>query len=880
MIRNVAQLPGSGAGNIDDGRMDMASHGATAHALTRLARTAALVGLFTAAWGAQEARAANCSPTGVVITDNLMGGAFIFYDDNTDTTKTNAYIGYTITNNAASTSSDLWVKLDGFGAGRIQLGTNESGVAHVGPLAAGASAQVYFYLRDTTPSAGDNAALNQNFFVNLFPTDPALNPTEICDYQDTVSQVDATVNANPNQVHASVTGPNPPELGGVVTITVVGQTGTMGGTQRFSANPASDDAWRADAFKLFDTQIEFWAASSGCPGGGAVPVGSPTNIYTDVLVFNSPTPTNSCYRTTFSFWAVGSTTAPTAVLPVNYIESGGQMKYTGSYPASIPPIQPANNFATLTKSGTPTKLPNAGNVAYTVTITNGGTIPIRIDKIVDAMPASPANASYVAGSSTFNGAAITDPTVSGQTVSWTGDFAVPAGGTRTLTYTLSLPSTQGTYTNSVKSFVGPTQIDTTAAVTDNAPATVNVIMGNANMGVTGTDSPDPVEINSTLTYTLTVTNAGPDDATNAVATLTLPAGVVYLNAVASGWTCSESGGVVTCTRAAFTSGSSTDITVTATSPATTGSISATAAVSSDLGDSDSANDSATFSTNVVQTPAPPTVLTPANGSSGTDRRPTISGTSEANVTIDVIVDSSSIGTTTSDGSGNWSFTPSSDLSLGNHNVTATATRGAATSLQGNTNAFAIIGCGDAVLQAGEGCDDGNAANGDGCNSSCLKETGFACNATAPGLIADPSCATGICDLTNGPTGTCEVSGCGDNHLQAGEGCDDGNTTNGDGCNSSCLKETGFACNATAPGLIADPSCATGICDLTNGPTGTCEVAGCGDNHLQSGEGCDDGNTANGDGCNSTCLKETGFACNATAPGLIADPSCATGICDL
>ncbi|MEW5854920.1 MAG: DUF4215 domain-containing protein, partial [Myxococcota bacterium] len=199
---------------------------------------------------------------------------------------------------------------------------------------------------------------------------------------------------------------------------------------------------------------------------------------------------------------------------------------------------------------------------------------------------------------------------------------------------------------------------------------------------------------------------------------------------------------------------------------------------------------------------------------------------------------------------------------------------------GPTGTCEVSGCGDNHLQAGEGCDDGNTTNGDGCNSSCLKETGTACNATAPGLIADPSCATGICDLTNGPTGTCEVSGCGDNHLQAGEGCDDGNTANGDGCNSSCLKETGTACNATAPGLIADPSCATGICDLTNGPTGTCEVAGCGDNHLQSGEGCDDGNTANGDGCNSSCFKETGFACNATAPGLIADPSCATGICDL
>ncbi|MEW5855569.1 MAG: DUF4215 domain-containing protein, partial [Myxococcota bacterium] len=281
--------------------------------------------------------------------------------------------------------------------------------------------------------------------------------------------------------------------------------------------------------------------------------------------------------------------------------------------------------------------------------------------------------------------------------------------------------------------------------------------------------------------------------------------------------------------------------------------------------------------------AAPVVNTPSNGSTTNDPTPTITGTGPANVTIEVIMDGASAGTTTTDASGNWSFTPAANLTLASHTVRARARSGSGVleviSADSNTNTFSIIGCGDTIIQAGEGCDDGNTTNGDGCNSACLAETGSPCNATAPGLIGDASCLTGICDLTGGSPGVCEVAGCGDGHLQAGEGCDDGNTTNGDGCNSTCLKETGTACNATAPGLIGDPSCATGICDSTNGPTGTCEAAGCGDNHLQSGEGCDDGNTTNGDGCNSACLKETGTACNATAPGLIGDPSCATGICD-
>ncbi len=189
------------------------------------------------------------------------------------------------------------------------------------------------------------------------------------------------------------------------------------------------------------------------------------------------------------------------------------------------------------------------------------------------------------------------------------------------------------------------------------------------------------------------------------------------------------------------------------------------------------------------------------------------------------------------------------------------------------------GCGDGHLQAGEGCDDGNTTNGDGCNSSCKIENTRLCNATAPGLTGDASCASGVCDGTGGAPGVCEPVGCGDGHLQAGEGCDDGNTTNGDGCNSACLVENTRPCNATAPGLTGDASCASGVCDGTGGAPGVCEPVGCGDGHLQAGEGCDDGNTVNGDGCNATCKIENTGACNQTAPGLTGDASCASGICD-
>lgn len=56
-----------------------------------------------------------------------------------------------------------------------------------------------------------------------------------------------------------------------------------------------------------------------------------------------------------------------------------------------------------------------------------------------------------------------------------------------------------------------------------------------------------------------------------------------------------------------------------------------------------------------------------------DKRPTISGTAEANSIVTVYIDGTPAGTVRTDGSGNWSFTPGSDLADGLHRITATAT---------------------------------------------------------------------------------------------------------------------------------------------------------------------------------------------------------------
>ncbi|HEY2452836.1 MAG TPA: Ig-like domain-containing protein, partial [Scandinavium sp.] len=63
----------------------------------------------------------------------------------------------------------------------------------------------------------------------------------------------------------------------------------------------------------------------------------------------------------------------------------------------------------------------------------------------------------------------------------------------------------------------------------------------------------------------------------------------------------------------------------------------------------------------------------ANGDSTDDTRPTLNGTAEAGSVIAVYDNGEKLGETTADENGNWSFTPETDLSEGEHSLTVTAT---------------------------------------------------------------------------------------------------------------------------------------------------------------------------------------------------------------
>lgn len=122
------------------------------------------------------------------------------------------------------------------------------------------------------------------------------------------------------------------------------------------------------------------------------------------------------------------------------------------------------------------------------------------------------------------------------------------------------------------------------------------VVATADLELIKVDSPDPVVVGNDVTYVLTITNNGPDDATGVMLTDTLPVSATFVSASPG---CVEAGGVVTCDLGTIASGEFITVEIVVTADAV-GTLVNQATVQATEFDPDLANNTATAETTVVE----------------------------------------------------------------------------------------------------------------------------------------------------------------------------------------------------------------------------------------------------------------------------------------
>jgi len=418
----------------------------------------------------------SCSSAGFTIAP--LHGTRFYVDAGTSPLIDSGYTGFSI--NPAAAKTNIWVQLSGFTGGALGLNANQPSAFPLGNLGAGSTTPAYFFL---TASPAAATATAQNFTVELWQGDPSHGGTQLCTAGDGYSAgIYSALEASANKVKdvtgdsiAATVSTSSPVIGGTITLSVEGTTGTLGngpdGTPFIYETPTALGTWPAGSFRLTGTTLTL------NPGTGQT-------VYTNQLqLSNAAWAAAQDYIAQYTFQITGTTASATTAYPIQEISSGQQVKHTSTGSLSvIPAIQPASNTLTVTGTGSPSSLPSTGGtVTYTVKLHSTSSASTSVDEVVDTLPA---NATFQAGTAKLDGVTVADPTSSAGTLVFPGPFTLSSSADRTLTFDATLPPAAGTYTNSVVGYVASTQLDTTTDTSDNAPSTSSTVVAGAAQTIT------------------------------------------------------------------------------------------------------------------------------------------------------------------------------------------------------------------------------------------------------------------------------------------------------------------------------------------------------------------------------------------------------------
>jgi uncharacterized repeat protein (TIGR01451 family) len=339
---------------------------------------------------------------------------------------------------------------------------------------------------------------------------------------------------------------------------------------------------------------------------------SSTGNYSVMVTSGSCSATSSAVAVTVNPAPVVNITGPSAVC------AGGSATLDAG--AGFATYAWSNGATTQTITVSP-----ASTTTYSVTVTNNGCSASASKTITISSGATTATIlapSSVPTGSTGNTASV-PPAQTGSTYSWT-----ISGGT--ITSGNGTPSIVWTAGNSGTATIGITITSGSCSASGSANVAIN---DSADLALTLTATPNPVNTGGTVIFTLNAANNGPSTAQN-VTIINSLSGVTSASASGNGWSCNVNGLSVVCTRASFAVGPASPITITATASGNTASDDAGigTATSDPNVNNNNASASVAVGTPVSCNNAAPSLISPAAGAANLPSSVNFSWSPTANAT--------------------------------------------------------------------------------------------------------------------------------------------------------------------------------------------------------------------------------------------------------
>jgi uncharacterized repeat protein (TIGR01451 family) len=397
----------------------------------------------------------------------------------------------------------------------------------------------------------------------------------------------------------SVTGSLPPGLSLAAATGLLMGTPTSAGTFPFSAN-VLDSASVNATNNTCSITVAAAAADVSIVKSGPATVATSTNLIYDIAVANA--------GPSLAAGVTVSDTLPAGATFVSATPSQGSCTGTSTVTCSLGTVLASGGatvqlvvrspgtsgtVANTATVATDTPDPNSANNNSTATATVTATPPRTV-----TCPLGAAQAGVAYNSLGLTATGGTPP----YTFSITGSLppglgpVVPSTGAITGT-----PTVAGSFPFTTNA------LDSASVNATNNTCSITVVAAQSDVSITQT-GPATVVGKANITYTLTVTNAGPSPAANAIVGDVLPAGTTLVSATPSpaGSSCTGTS-TVSCSLGTLAAGGSATVVLVVKSPSTSGTVANTATVATDTLDSNLANNTSTVTVTVKA--APPSVPT-------------------------------------------------------------------------------------------------------------------------------------------------------------------------------------------------------------------------------------------------------------------------------